>query len=516
MNRRILVIVAGVVVLVIALLAIFRARSGSSAVPVRFTTVHYDTFRTKLPETGVVQLPHTVTIPAGVAANIASISVRAGERVRAGQVLATLFNEQISSNVRDAEDNALAEHGKVTSVSETNGSLPEQNRSSIVQAEAAVVAARTQLTQAEQDLQSGSQSGLGYGGSTAEEQRLSADTTLEKAATDLREAKRTYDADTFLFENKGVSRDTLMQSQARYEQAQATFVQAQSERKILGGTLSRETQVLRDRVTSAQDTLRQAEAQLAAAKATATESHAGDLVAARADANRADADLAYAQDQADHLTIRAPFDGLVESVASQTNDALRPLQPGDAVELGQALFTLTADDDFVVRTKVDEQDVADLAIGQKAIVSGEDFDGATLPGHVVSISPVAQRSDDPSNTARQVVTTIALEQRLPFLRDGMTVDVDIVTHREPHVLAVSTDAVRRDASGTYLFVAKDGRATRVPVTLGTQNDTSAVVTSGLHDGDVVIDDKNPTIVPGTQVTAAPSAAPDFSASPSSQ
>jgi HlyD family secretion protein len=177
---------------------------------------------------------------------------------------------------------------------------------------------------------------------------------------------------------------------------------------------------------------------------------------------------------------------------------------------------LTADDDFVVRTKVDEQDVADLALGQKAIVSGEDFDGATLPGHVVAISPIAQRSDDPSNTARQVVTTIALEQRLPFLRDGMTVDVDIVTHREPHVLAVSTDAVRRDASGTFLFVAKDGRAVRVPVTLGTQNDTSAVVTSGLHDGDTVIDDKNPSIVAGTQVTPAPSAAPDFSASPSSQ
>ena len=513
MNRRLVIIVAGAVVALAIVVAIVRGSSGSSAVPAKLERVTYGTFRTKLPETGVVQLPRTVTIPAGVTANIASIGVRAGDHVHAGQTLATLANEQISSNVRDAEDTSSAAQGKVQSVAEINASLPEQNRSAIVQAEAAVVAARSQLTQTQQDLESGSQSGLGYGGSTAEEQRLSADTVLAKAATDLREAKRTYDADKFLFDNKGVSRDALLQSQARYEQAQASYAQADRERKILGGTLTRETQVLRDRVTSAQDALRQAEAQLAAAKANAAQSKAGDLQAARADANRADADLAYSRDQAAHLTIAAPFDGVIESVASQANDTLRPLQPGDAVTLGQALFTMAASGDFVVRTKVDEQDVAGLAIGQKAIVGGEDFGSATLPGHIVAISPIAQRSDDPSNTSRQVVTTIALERRLPFLRDGMTVDVDIVTHDEPHVLAVSTDALRRDARGSYLYVVKDGRAERVDIAVGTENDTSAVVTRGLHDGDLVVSDKNPVVVANTAVTLAPTATPGDTASP---
>ncbi|MBD5635687.1 MAG: efflux RND transporter periplasmic adaptor subunit, partial [Candidatus Eremiobacteraeota bacterium] len=334
-----------------------------------------------------------------------------------------------------------------------------------------------------------------------------------KAATDLREAKRTYDADTFLYENKGASRDTLMQSQARYQQAQATYAQANSERHILGGTLQRESQVLRDRVTSAQDALRQAQAQLAAARANASESRAGDLEAARADAGRADADLSYARDQAARLQIVAPFDGIVESVATETSDTLRPLQPGDPVTLGQAIFTLAADSDFIVRTKVDEQDVAGLALGQKAIVSGEDFGGATLPGHVGASSPVAQRSDDPSNTSRQVVTTIALERRLPFLRDGMTVDVDIVTHDEPHVLAVPTDAIRKDGKTSYVYVVANGRAKRVDVTLGTQNDTQAIVKAGLRDGDVVVADKNSSVVADAAVKPAPSASPGTEASP---
>jgi HlyD family secretion protein len=515
MKRRGWLIAGGIAVLLLVVIVVAAASSGSKAIAVKLATVRYGTFETRLPETGVVQLPRTVTLPAGVNANVLEIAVHAGDRVVRGQVLARFVNEQITSNVSDAEDTAAAAEGKARSVAEANASLPEQNRSAIVQAEAAVVAARSQLTQTQQDLVAGSQSGLGYGGSTAEEQRLSADTALAKARTDLGEAKRTYEADQYLFDNKGISRDALLQSQARYQQAQATYDQAARERAILGGTLARETQVLRDRVTSAEDALRQAEAQLAAARASASESKAGDLEAARADASRAQADLAYARDQADHLTIVAPFDGIVESVAAQPNDALRPLQPGDAVTLGEGIFTMAADDVFIVRTKVDEQDVADLQLGDRAIVSGEDFGGKTLPGHVTAISPIAQRSDDPSNTSRQVLTTIALERRLPFLRDGMSVDVDIVTHREPHVLAVPTDAIRKDGATSYVYEVTDGRAKRVDVKLGTQNDTQAVVTAGLHDGAVIVAEKNDAVTDDAAVKPAPTPSPGDEPSPAS-
>jgi HlyD family secretion protein len=510
MNRRrnAIILIAGLALVIV--IGVVAARPGKSEIEVAESPVRYGNFLTKLPETGVVQVPRIVTIPAGVSGNMGEILVRAGDRVHAGQLLATILNEQISSNVRDAEETADSAAGKARSVAESNAVLPEQNRSAVVQAEAAVVAARSQLTQAQQDLVAGAQSGLGYGAQTAEEQRLAADSTLSKAQTDLREAKRVYDADQYLYDQKGLSRDALLQAQAKYQQAEVDFEQAQSERRILGGQLTRETQVLRDRVRSAQDQLRQAEASLAAARANASESKAGDLEAARADAARAEADLAFARDQADKLEIRAPFDAIVQSVVSESGDPLRPIVPGDSVTQGQALFSLAADDDFIVRTKVDEQDIAGVRVGQRAIVSGEDFAGATLPGHVVSISPIAQKSDDPSNTSRQVVTTIALDRKLPFLRDGMTVDVDIVTHDEKHVLAVSTDALHKDERGNYLFVARDGHAQRVDVGVGAQNDTQAVITSGLHPGDVVIADKDPALAAGAAVKPAPSPSPSAS------
>jgi RND family efflux transporter MFP subunit len=506
-RRRWLYVALGAFAIVLG--GIVLARRQPAAVAVREAIVHTGNFTTKLPETGVVQLPRLATLPIAVAGNVATIAVRSGDHVRAGQLLATIVSAQIVSNLHDAQDTAIAADGRAQSIAETNAALPEQNRSSIVQAEAAVVAARSQLTQAEQDLVAGSQSGLGYGGDTAEGQRLTAESALSKANTDLGEAERTYRANQYLYDNKGISRDQLMQSRAHYDEARVTFEQARSERKILGGTLTRETQVLRDRVRSAQDGLRQAEAALAAARANGAQSKAGDLAAALADAARA-----YAEQQAARLEIRAPFDGTIESVAAQPNDSLRPLQPGDAVTPGQALFTLAAGDDYIVRTRVDEQDIAAVALGQRAITGGEDFGSATLGGRVVAISPIAQRSDDPSNTSRQVVTTIALDKRLPFLRDGMSVDVDIITHDERNVLTVPAEALRQDAHGSYVFVVRDGRAVRTAVKLGTQNDTEAVVKSGLHDGETVVADKS-DIVAGAQVRPSvdASGAPAGHASP---
>ena len=102
-----------------------------------------------------------------------------------------------------------------------------------------------------------------------------------------------------------------------------------------------------------------------------------------------------------------------------------------------------------------------------------------------------------------MLTTIALERRLPFLRDGMTVDVDIVTHAEKHVLVVPNDALHTDERGSFIFVVQGGRARRTNVTLGAQNDTDSIVKSGLHDGDTIVAEKNTALAPDAPVKPAP-------------
>jgi len=502
-NRRRNLRIALAAIGLLALLGVgtvFRPRG--SEIPVRQQTLQYATFRTKLPESGVLQRPKVQTVAAEVGGTIGTLLVRPGDSVQAGQLLATLRNPQIISTFETAAAAYRSAAGRAHTVTETNATLPTQNRSAVVQAQAGLEQAKVQLQQAIQDRTGGAQSGLGYGGTTAEEQRLAADANVSRAQTDLREAQRVLAANKDLYDQGAISRDALAQSQARYDQALLAANQAVRQRQILGSQLARTSQVLDDRVRAARDQLRQAQAALAAARANATQSKAGDLEAARGDAARAADDLAFARDQVARLQIRAPFAGVIQTVATQPGDTLRPLAPGDAIQVNQTLFTLATHDRFIVRTKVDEQDIAAVRIGQRALISGEDFAGKTLPGHVTAISPIAQKSDDPSNTSRQVVTTVALEKKLPFLRDGMTVDVDIITHEVPHALVVSVDALRHDAKGDYVFVVHDKQVRRTAVTLGPKNDASAVIKSGASAGDLIVVDKTP-LTDGKRVKPAP-------------
>jgi multidrug efflux pump subunit AcrA (membrane-fusion protein) len=59
-----------------------------------------------------------------------------------------------------------------------------------------------------------------------------------------------------------------------------------------------------------------------------------------------------------------------------------------------------------------------------------------------------------------------------------------------------------------VLAIRDGRTQRVDVKLGAQNDTQAVVTHGLHAGDLIAADKDPSVTAGIAVKPAPSATPD--------
>lgn len=500
-RRNILIVIGGLVLLII-ISAIAGHSRGGGASAVREQTIRYAAFTIKLPENGVVQHPRTQTVASQILGNVRRIFVKAGDRVYAGQLLATIENPQILSN---AESSAHA----YSSAAAKAQSAGANGRTNIAQAQANLETARARLAQAQQDVANGSQSGLGYGGTTAADQRAQAGANLANADTTLREARRIWTADQDLYNNKAISRDQLDQARAKFDQAQVAYNQARLQRTSLGGQLKHSVEVLRDNLRSAQENFTQAETQLAAAQ---VQAGGGDVAAANAEAARAGSEYGFAQEQAAATQVRAPYAATVLSVTAEKSDALRPLQPGDPIELGQPLFTLAGDQRFVVRTKVDEQDIINVHFGQRAQITGEDFPGRTLTGRVVEISPIAQKSDDPSSTARQVITTIRLDRPPSFLRDGMSVDVDILTTDLPRAIVVPNNAIVREAAKKYVYVVRQGIARKQPVRIQQSSDTSSVVASGLRIGDVIVAQKAAGLLDGTPVaqaqeTAAPTSSP---------
>lgn len=429
-TRNLLIILGGLVVVVI--IAVIMSRFNSSATDVTVQRAKLSRFVVKLPENGVVQHPSMQTIPALVGGNLEAIYVREGDYVNAGQLLAVINNPQVMST---AAGSAAAYQAAVAGIGQARG-----------------VQASTQVQ---------------------------SDAAVATAVSNLSEARRLYQANQNLFDNKAISRDTLDQARAKLDQAQVAYNQAVAQRQLnavsLGGQSS--------------------------------------MAVAQAQAAKAAIDESFAQTQAAQMRIIAPFSGQIQSVAPQPSNALRPIQVGDAVTPGQPLFSIAAGRSYIVRANVDEQDISQVRIGQGALISGQDFGGKTIAGHVASISPTAQKSDDPSSTSRQVPTVIGLDASAPFLKDGMSADVDIYTTDIPNALTVPNSAIINDHGKKYVFVVQNGTAHKRPVTTGLSSEIVTVIRGGISVGDEIVVKPTPDLLDGARVRVAPSESPAPAASP---
>ncbi|MDP9024353.1 MAG: efflux RND transporter periplasmic adaptor subunit, partial [Candidatus Eremiobacteraeota bacterium] len=344
-NRNI-VILAGALVALIAFALIESKSHKDPAIPVKVKTIALTTFTIKLPENGVVMHPGTLTIPTLVSGNLITIAARAGDRVSAGQTLATIDNPTVNSTASgsQADYNSAVANVSAARVNEQNAKVQYQ------------ASAATQKTNRD-------------------------------------EAKRVYDADVALLKQRAIARTVVDADKAKLEQAEVAYDQALDQLRL--GAVSGYGQ--------------------------------NSVEYAQAAADKARIVNAQSQEQVAFTRVSAPESGIIQTVAAQPSDPLRSLQQGDAVTAGQALFTMASSSGYIVRAQVDEQDIINVRVGQRANVTGQDFPGKTIPGHVAYIAPVAQKSTDASSTAKQVITTIALDSSPAFLKDGMTADVDILT-----------------------------------------------------------------------------------------
>ena len=165
-----------------------------------------------------------------------------------------------------------------------------------------------------------------------------------------------------MFDNKAIPRNQLDEDKAKLDQAQVAYDQAQQQEQL--GAVS---------------------------------GFNGNSVAyAQAAARKSQIFSAQDQQQLAFTRVTAPFDGTIQTVATQTGDSSRTLQSGDPVVQGQALFTIARPGGFIVKAQVDEQDMIDVRLGQRVNVGGQDFPGKKIAGHVA-----AHRAGRPPNRPMQ-------------------------------------------------------------------------------------------------------------------
>jgi len=230
-----------------------------------------------------------------------------------------------------------------------------------------------------------------------------------------------------------------------------------------------------------------AESQLRAARLQVqTNGPAGsDFALARTALDQARANLRSAQAKLEQTVLHAPVDGVLIA---------RSVEAGNVVQAGKELMLLAPGGETQVVVEIDERNLAQLALGQKALGSADAFPGQRFAAELVYINPGIDALRGSVEVKLKVANPPA------FLRQDMTASVDIeVAHRADTVI-VPTETVR-DATGRepWVLAIRGWRAVRQPVKLGLRGDNRIEVLEGVEPGDELIPATNGVVKAGQRV-----------------
>ncbi len=188
----------------------------------------------------------------------------------------------------------------------------------------------------------------------------------------------------------------------------------------------------------------------------------------------AQANWAAARARLSYTAVRASFAGQV---------VRRHVEAGDTVQPGKALLVLAPEGVTELVALIDERNLSLLRPGQPAVASADAYPQRQFAAVVSRIAP----SVDAQRGAVQVNLTVATPPA--YLREDMTISVEIEVLRKPAALTLPLEAVQDIESGhPWVWLVNDqGRVQRTPVTLGVRAGSRVEVMSGVSSGSRVVD-----------------------------
>ncbi len=233
---------------------------------------------------------------------------------------------------------------------------------------------------------------------------------------------------------------------------------------------------------------------------------------------QARADIASAQDSLEKTEIRAPIDGVVTR---------RNIEKGEVIITGTmnnpGTVLMTVSDMSVIEAvlEVDQTDVPQLRIGQKAEVRIDAFPDEKFPGEVSEIgsSPIQGTSAlGGAATGTDYSVKVTLLKHPERIRPGLTVTADITTATKENTLTVPIGALilrMPDAKGTPapagapadapasttvkkesvaarakeiegVYVVAEKKAEFRPVGTGIRGELDVEITDGLKEGEEIV------------------------------
>ena len=194
------------------------------------------------------------------------------------------------------------------------------------------------------------------------------------------------------------------------------------------------------------------------------------MARARTNLEVAEAERHLLKTRLDHTRIAAPFSGLVSE---------RLVEPGDLVARFDHLLTLIDPDSLIVQVSVSELLLPHLTKDAPVSIRIDALPGGLFTGRILRIHP---RLDAAS---RQGAVEVSFDRVPPLARAGQLARVNFTIPPRDRLLVPFT-AIQRDREGEYLFLARQGKASRVRIESGLRIGERVEVLRGIAPGDEVV------------------------------
>lgn len=501
---------SGIIILVVLLTVYFLYPKGKIQASYATTSPQMGTLITSISGTGQVEASDQLDVKAQTAGTVTSIKVVSGQQVREGQILATLDQQSAYNKLRQAQvsvmqaqanydsalkggltDSQLRVKQDAVSTAQDNldQTIKDQN-SAVARANKAVLnSGLTPIPNGTATLSNTPVLSGSYNGTTEGSYNIQLTNTGDGLYYNVSGLGSQY-----VSINPGIAQPLgnglyiTFSASGNYSSSMSwtinvpnkTSSQYSSNLDAYNTALDNQTKT----VKSAQDSLTQAQLDLkdvTSPDATTVQSALVQVESAKI--SLSDAQLAYGD-----TSVRAPFAGVVASVAAQK---------GDDAAAGTVIATVITKDQ-IVTLSLNEVDVFKVKVGQKVTLTFDAVPDLTLTGEVAEV--------DTLGTVTQGVVSYGVKIKIDVSDDrvkpGMTSTANIITGVKQNVLLVPNSAVKTQAGQSYVQVlnqnsVKPSTANAAllisavapenrPVEIGLSNDTETEIVSGLSESDMVI------------------------------
>ncbi|MHC5597404.1 MAG: efflux RND transporter periplasmic adaptor subunit [Nostoc sp.] len=403
---------------------------------------------------GTVKPERSINLSPKNSGILKSLLAKEGDIVKQGQIVAYMDDSNLRGQLTSAQGQLAQAEANLQKVQA--GNRPQD----IAQSQGALDEAQANL----QKVQTGNRS----------QDIAQAQAQLQNTQAALSKAEDNFLRNQQLYKAGGISLQTLNQSRADRDSAQATVSAAQ---QALG--LQKAGSRPED-IEQARAVVRQRQQALALVKAGSRQE---DIDSARAQVTSARGSLQNIQAEINDTIIRAPFDGVVTKKYADPGAFVTPTTASSEVASSSSSSILSLASTNEVVANLAETNISKISFGQKVSIKADAYPGKTFEGKVSQIA--AQAIVQQNVTSFEVRVSLSDPQRL--LRSGMNAQVDFQVGQVENALVVPTASVVRQENATGVFVAgKNNKPVFTPIETGVTANNFTEVKSGLTGNERVL------------------------------